>query len=407
LPGGRTVHVASEPRNDGGLTYLFDDVTERLALESRYNAAMRTQRGTLDTLREGVAVFGTDGRLKLFNPAFARFWRLSPIDLEREPHIDEVVRRCRMLYDDEATWQRLQRAVTSITDKRQRLEGLMKRPDDSVIAFAGLPLPDGSLLLTFVDVTDSARAERMLRERNEALVQADKLKTQFIGLVSYALRTPLNDIIGFSELLESPLVGQLNGRQRGYLQDIASSSRTLRAIIDDILDLASIDANAFELRLGQVRIDDVIRGATAAVEEQLTQKGIKLKTVSKLATDEFIADEHRVKQVLYNLLSNAIGFSKRGDTITLDSFREDGHIAFRVADQGIGIPPDEQESVFDRFVSRPQGSLHRGVGLGLSLVKSLVELHGGQVSLTSEPGRGTLVTVIFPTDPTKVLKRDG
>ena len=398
LPAGRTLHVTIEQRPDGGVSYLQDDVTEKLALESRYNAAMRMQRGTLDTLREGVAVFATDGRLSLFNPSFARLWKLNPNDLVREPHVEEVVRRCEVLFDDEATWSTIKRAVTSITGQRQRVQGSMQRPDNSVISYAGLPLPDGAMLLTFVDITDTARAAHMLRERNEALVQADRLKSQFISLVSYELRSPLQNIIGFSEFLESPRVGPLNPKQREYLQDIHGSSRTLLAIINDILDLTTIDAGALELKVGPVKAANVVQQAVAVAEERLSRSHIHLRTVIDPSASEFLADEHRVKQVLYNLLSNAIGFSKDGDTITIECRREGGEIAFSVSDQGIGIPPEEQTRVFDRFVSRSQGSRHRGAGLGLPIVKHLVELHGGSIALTSEPGKGTRVTARFPAD---------
>jgi signal transduction histidine kinase len=114
--------------------------------------------------------------------------------------------------------------------------------------------------------------------------------------------------------------------------------------------------------------------------------------------DEFVADEARVRQVLYNLLSNAIGFSNAGDTITISGWRQDGMMAFAVEDHGVGIPKEDQGRVLERFESRSQGSKHRGAGLGLSVVKSLVELHGGEMSLESEPGRGTRVTVLFPED---------
>jgi signal transduction histidine kinase len=396
LPEGGTVHVVAEQRPDGGVTYLYDDVTERLALESRHNAVVNVQRETLDHLREGVAVFSTDGRLRLSNPSFARIWRLNPADLERGPHIDEVIRRCRTLHDDEPTWARLKRAVTTLADERQRIEGQMSRPDDSIIAYAGLPLPDGAVLLTFIDITDSKRFERVLVERNEALETAARLKSQFISHVSYELRTPLTNIIGFSELLTSPRTGELNDKQREYLGDIGASSKTLLAIINDILDLATIDAGGFELKLAPVSAAQIIEGAIQGVRERLTRAKLKLDLRIAPGIDIFVADEQRVKQVLYNLLSNAIGFSEVGDTVTLTCARESAMIVFTVKDEGTGIPEEHQRQVFERFESRTQGSKHRGAGLGLALVKSLVELHGGDVTMVSAPGKGTEVRVRFP-----------
>jgi len=396
LLDGRTIHVVSAQRPDGGLTYLYDDATERFALESRYNAMIDAQRETLDSLKEGVAVFATDGRLKIFNSAFAQIWRLSRTTLGEGPHIDEIIGACNALYDDLPTWARISRAVTGISDRRQQVAGQMTRPDQSVIDFAVSPLPDGATLITFVDVTDTKRYEQTLLERNDALVAADRLKNHFISHVSYELRTPLTNIIGFSELLSSPRTGDLNGKQREYLNDISASSRTLLAIINDILDLATIDAGALELKLAPVRVASVVETAVLGVRDRANRARLNLDIRVAQDADEFVADEARVRQVLYNLLSNAIGFSKPSDTISISAWREAGMMAFAVEDKGVGIPKEQQQRVLERFESRSQGSKHRGAGLGLSIVKSLVELHGGSMSLESEPGRGTRVTVRFP-----------
>ena len=396
LLDGRTIHVVSAQRPDGGLTYLYDDVTERFALESRYNALIDAQRETLDNLKEGVAVFATDGRLKLFNSAFAQIWRLSRSTLGEGPHIDEIIAQCVDLYDDMPAWASISRAVTGISDRRQPLAAQMTRSDQAVIDFAVSPLPDGATLITFVNVTDTKRYEQTLIERNDALVAADRLKNQFISHVSYEMRTPLTNIIGFGELLSSPRTGELNRKQREYLSDIAASSRSLLAIINDILDLATIDAGALELKLAPVKVAAVIDTAVLGIRDRASRARLNLDI--RLAEDaqEFIADESRVRQVLYNLLSNAIGFSKPGATIGIKAWREAGMTAFMIEDSGVGIPKEQQSRVLERFESHSQGSKHRGAGLGLSIVKSLVELHGGSMSLDSEPGRGTRVTVRFP-----------
>lgn len=396
LPDGRMLHVISEQRPDGGLTYLYVDETARIALESSYNALISVQRETLDSLKEAVAVFATDGRLQLHNVAFERIWKLSRRTLAERPHIEELTQLARVLYDEPVTWAAIHRAVTSFTDQREPIEGQMVRPDASVIDYASTPLPDGATLLTFADVTDTKRYQRALEERNEALVVADRLKNQFIGHVSYELRTPLNSIIGFTELLESPLFGTLNPKQREYLGDISASSKTLLAIIDDILDLATIDAGSLELKLEPVAIREVIDSAVRGVSERAQREGLVLEIAIADDARELVADEARVRQVLYNLLSNAVGFSKAGDTVRLSCWRDDDHVIFMVEDEGVGIPFDQQSKVFERFESRSHGSNHRGAGLGLSIVKSLVELHGGEAALVSEPGHGTRVAVRFP-----------
>ncbi len=395
LPDGRTLHVIADSDGEAGVTYLYENVTERIGLESRYNALIQVQRETIETLREGVAVFAPNGRLRLYNEAFANIWQLNPLQLDGEPHIEDIISWCRPLYDAPEEWERTKAAVTAIVAERH-FESEFNRPDGSVLACAAMPLPDGGTLLTYVDVSDARRAERALIERAQALEEADRLKTAFISHVSYELRTPLTNIIGFSELLASPIAGPLTDRQLDYLNDIRLSGRTLLSIIDDILDLATIDAGTLDLKLSLVKVRDVIGQAVHGVEERLRQSNVKLKIGVEAGVDSFVADGRRVTQMLYNLLSNAIGFSEQDGRIALNCGQEDSMLAFTVEDQGVGIPEDYQQAVFNRFESRSHGSRHRGAGLGLSIVKSLAELHGGTVSLDSALGRGTRVKVLLP-----------
>ncbi|AHB49725.1 histidine kinase [Hyphomicrobium nitrativorans NL23] len=395
LPDGRRLHVMAAQRPDGGVTYLYEDETERLELESNFKQHIDVQTETLNALKEGVAVFATDGRLSLFNSAFASIWRLSPQQLSEHPHIDAFVRVAKVLFDEPAKWSEIVHIVTSF-DARDPVEGQMLRPDNSVIDYAAAPLPDGGTLLTFVDVTDSKRYERALIERNEALETADKLKNQFIGHISYELRTPLTNIIGFSELLANPIFGDLTSRQKDYLDDIAFSSKTLLQIIDDILDLATIDAGGLELKLETVDARALIDRAIGAVRERAARARLTLDIAIADDATTFMADPERTRQVLSNLLSNAVGFSKPEGVIHISCWREAGAMVFSVEDQGVGIPKEQQRRIFNRFESMSQGGKHRGAGLGLSIVKSLVDLHGGDMVLDSEPGRGTKVTVRFP-----------
>jgi len=396
LPDGRTIHVLIDRAQDGSQTFLYEDVTERLTQESRYNSLIQVQKETLDNLQEGVVVFASDGRLKLFNRAFARIWKLAPQTLSQQPHIDELIGQCRALLDDDAAWDEVKTAVTSIDDERRSIDGELARPDGSQLAYGSLPLPDGATLLTYVDITDAKRAERALIERNEALEAAGLLKSTFISHISYEMRVPLTNIIGFSELLATPAMGPLTDRQQDYLSDIRSSSDTLLAIINDILDLATIDAGALELRRTEVDLKEIVKTAVLGVRDSIQSAKLSLDVEIADAPDKFEADAQRVRQVLYNLLANAVGFSNEGGAILLTARRDNEMVAFTVRDQGAGIAPGDQEAVFERFESRAQGSKHRGAGLGLSIVKSLVELHGGDVTLDSALGEGTAVTVRFP-----------
>jgi signal transduction histidine kinase len=397
LPDGRTLRVVTTPNPEGGVIYLFDDVTERLALERRYDALIRVQGETLDNLTEAVAVFGSDGRLRLNNPVFARMWRLPAELLAGRPHIEAVSTASQPLHGDHPIWQRLRATITAI-DNREPVIGRIERPDGNVVDCATMPLPDGATLVTFQDVTDTVNVERALRERNEALETADKLKIDFVHHVSYELRSPLTNIIGFAHFLGDPVTGPLTEKQREYLSYITVSTNALLAIINNILDLATIDAGAMTLNLGAVDIRRTMDAAAEGVQDRLVKNGIRLEVRAAPDIGSFTADERRVRQSLFNLLANAVGFSPAGETVTFAAQRLKDAVVFSVTDRGPGIPADVKDKVFDWFETHSLGSRHRGTGLGLSLVRSFVELHGGSVTLESAVGRGTTVTCIFPIE---------
>ena len=395
LPDGRTVRVVTSPNPQGGVTYLFDDVTERLELVRRYDALIRVQTETLDNLAEAVAVFGSDGRLRLHNPAFAQMWRLAPEALSERPHIETVIEKCRPLYTDESLWQRLRGAITAI-EGRDSVTQRLELKSGSVVDLVTVPLPDGATLVTFLDVTDTINVERALRERNEALEQADALKVDFVHHVSYELRSPLTNIIGFAHFLGEPSTGPLTAKQAEYLGYINTSTNALLAIINDILDLATIDAGAMKLSLGPVDIRRTMNAAAEGIKDRLVKDDIALDIRAPADIGSFTADDRRVRQILFNLLANAVGFSPPGATVTMSAERRPDGIVFTVKDNGPGIAPEVQDRVFDWFESHSQGSRHRGAGLGLSIVRSFVELHGGEVTLESAVGQGTTVICRFP-----------
>jgi signal transduction histidine kinase len=398
LPDGRALRVVTSPNPKGGVTYLYDDATQSYALASQVNVITRVQGETLDALKEGVAVFGADGRMKLFNPVFAQMWRLDAVKLSDRPHIDEIARACKPLCQDPALWDGLRAMVVSLPEHRESRAVRIPRTDGLTLDCATLPLPDGATLLTSLDVTGGANVERALTERNQALVEAEKLRNDFVNHVSYELRTPLTNIIGFTQLLAAGGVGPLNPKQLEYAGFITNSSHALLAIIDDILDLASIDAGGLELRLESVDVAEAMKAAAAGVQDRLTEAAIELRIVATDGVGSLRADGRRVRQVLFNLLSNAINYSEPGQTVSLAAMRRGAEIVFKVSDRGRGIPPEMIDRVFDRFATYPNGSRQRGPGLGLSIVRAMVELHKGRVLIDTAPNEGTTVTCIFPVD---------
>jgi signal transduction histidine kinase/PAS domain-containing protein len=404
LPDGRTLSVSVSPHPLGGLIFVYEDVTDRLALERSYNTLIEVQRETLDNLFEGIAVFGSDGRLKLHNPAYRKIWALSETDLAGEPHIGEIVDKTRAFYDNGGDWPAIRQQVIGKITGQSESSGPLDRRDGSVLQLATVPLPDGNVLATCLDVTDTARVERALRERNEALETAQRLKSEFIANVSYELRTPLNAIIGFAEILANEYFGALSPRQLEYSRGILDSSQLLMSLINDILDLATIEAGYMALETGRVEVCDMLESVITLTRERARNQNLALTLHCPADMGMIEADERRLKQALFNLISNAIKFTPAGGSIRLEARRENEELVVAVADTGVGIPEADQERVFEKFERGNPQARESGAGLGLSLVKSLIELHGGSVAIESAPGSGTTIVCRLPASaPTAAL----
>ena len=327
LPDGRTLQLTVSPHPFGGLTFVYEDVSDRLALECSYNTLIQVQRATLDHLFEGIAVYGSDGRLKLNNPAFRAMWGLSEEDVAGEPHISEIVEKTRDFIDDRGDWAAVKGQIVAKVIAPGLTSGLLNRRDGSMLQVASVPLPDGEVLLTYLDVSDTARVERALRERNEALETAGRLKSEFIASVSHELRTPLNTVIGFAEILNNQYFGSLNSSQSEYCRGILDSSHQLMTLINDILDLATIEAGYMVLERSRVDIHGNAAAVVTLTQERARSRGleISLRCPSQIGAIE--ADERRLKQALFNLISNAIKFTPPGGAIGVEGRYSQGETA--------------------------------------------------------------------------------
>ncbi|MBT3334299.1 MAG: PAS domain-containing protein [Rhodospirillaceae bacterium] len=395
-PDGRVLRQVISPHPFGGLFFLEEDITDSLVLERSYNTLIAVQQETLDNLYEAVAVYGGDGRLKLANSAFARIWQLDETHLQGEPHVSEVVEAVRPTLRETSDWPELRDILIAQATARENISGRMRRRDGAVIDFASVALPDGNALFTYMDVTDSVNVETALMDRNEALEAADRLKSEFLANVSYELRTPLNVIIGFTEVLGNEFFGELNTRQKEYTVDILHSSNQLLDLINNILDLASVEAGQMDLEAGLFDVHEVLENVIALAREPASRQRLNVILDCPADFGAIEGDERRIKQVMYKLLSNALKFSDPGGQVTIGAQHLDGEIALYVADEGIGIDEADQTLVFEKFQRAASSDRQRSVGLGLSLVKNFVELHGGRVLLESAPGEGTRVTCFLP-----------
>ncbi len=386
----------------------FEDVTSRLALESSYNTLIAVQKETLDHLAEAVSVFGGDGRIKLWNPSYAEMWNLNPEDLEGEPHINRIIEKKKSFFAEDS-WESSKRSILSRALNNNvsptRLTCLDQDNKHTLIDIAAVPLPDGGVLVTYTDITSAVEIENALREKAQALEAAEQLKLDFLANVSYQLRTPLNSIMGFNDILNNEYFGPLNDKQKEYTADIQESSEKLLELINNILDLASLEAGFMTLERHDVDVKDMMDHVFDMVNEWARKDDIHVDYACPDDIGSLNADGSRLQQALLNIIRNAIAFTPENGTISLSASADKNAMHFTVSDTGKGISNEDKSRIFEPF-ERAQGQKKQrlnksGAGIGLSLVQRIAEAHNGHVGLESEEGQGTTVTLTIPMTSTK------
>jgi len=261
-----------------------------------------------------------------------------------------------------------------------------------------------NLLQTFATQSalaiQNARLFREIEEKGRQIETANRHKSEFLANMSHELRTPLNAIIGFSEVLGERMFGELNEKQAEYTDDILSSGRHLLSLINDILDLSKVEAGRMELELTKFDLPMAIDNALTLIRERASRHGIRLHHSVDERLGELTGDERKIKQILLNLLSNAVKFTPEGGRVDVDAVSSDGVVEISVSDTGIGIAPQDQETIFEEFrqVGTDYAQKREGTGLGLTLTRKFVELHGGKIWVESELGRGSRFIFTLPID---------
>jgi signal transduction histidine kinase len=262
-----------------------------------------------------------------------------------------------------------------------------------------------NLLQTFATQSalaiQNARLFREIEEKSRQIEAANRHKSEFLANMSHELRTPLNAIIGFSEVLGERMFGELNEKQAEYTDDILSSGRHLLSLINEILDLSKVEAGRMELEVATFDLPLAIDNARTFVRERATKHGINLDVTIDERLGDFVGDERKIKQILLNLLSNAVKFTPEGGRIGIKASQADGSVEISVSDTGIGISPADQTKIFEEFRQVGGDYAHKkeGTGLGLTLAKKFVELHGGKIWVESEVGKGSTFTFTLPMNP--------
>ncbi len=372
---------------DGGSIYEYDEETEEFHLRATQNLAMEfvdLLRSTRIHKGEGAV-----GRMAItFEPT-------QIPDIERDPMYQSRLR--------EAALREGYHALLAVPLLREnRIIGALIVNRKAPGEFA----PDViELLRTFAAQSalaiQNARLFQELEEKSRQLEIADRLKSEFLASMSHELRTPLNAVIGFSEVLLDRMFGELNPKQDEYLQDILTSGRHLLSLINDILDLAKIEAGRMELDVTDFHLPQAIDNSITLVRERAARRAITLAVEVDPRLGEIKGDERKVKQVLLNLLSNAIKFTPEGGQVRVQAGLTNGFAEISVTDTGVGIAPEDHEAVFEEFrqVGSDYAKKHEGTGLGLTLSRRFVELHGGKIWVKSQVGQGATFTFTLPVKP--------
>ena len=379
-------------------------IDRRLArLAQRETAALQRFRALVQNSSDIIVLFDRDGNLVYASPSAMQASGLSMHDILAGDYLRliDADERIRLLGVLQCLRHRAGASVRGSFSLHRR-DGSRRRfemiatnmHDDPAVA---------ALVMNLRDVTEQAETTSALLAAKEEAELANRSKSQFLATMSHELRTPLNAIIGFSELMEQELLGPVgNDHYRGYVRDIGESGRLLLHVIDDILDIARIENGAVKLTEDTVAVGNLVEGVLRLVRVRASESETTLEVDLPDGLPDVVVDQSKMKQVLLNLLSNALKFGAGGPVGVSGAVRSDGGVTLSVADRGIGMTADEIHQAFRAFV-QVDASLarrHQGIGLGLPIARSLTELHGGRLRLAGAPGEGITATVELPPERT-------
>jgi signal transduction histidine kinase len=392
--GTTHLRVVAQPLPEGGLLLIFEDQTQQLELQREHGEMQQVRTATLDSLAEAVAVFGK-GRLQLWNRKFRQVWGFEDGFLDGHPQIATIVKAAGGKLVNAARAEIIGDLIRLAAKDRQQRGSSITFANGRHFDIAAVPLPDGNALVTMLDTTDRQRVERALRDRNEALEAADRVRTAFVANMSYELRTPLTSIKGFGEMLQGGFAGKLSADGKEYVEAILMSVDRLGGLIDDVLDLTQSEGQPIERETVDVEL--AATSAADAIAPLAKGKAIELVIEDAGTAGVVQGDARRIRQTVEHLLRHAVSHTPEGGRVLLHLDGNARVARVIVSDDGPGMPPEAVARAFDRFaqVGTSRGG-DRALGLGLPLAKQFVEAHGGRIELISEPGQGTLVTVELP-----------
>jgi len=396
LRDGVHIRVVAQPLPDGSLLIVFEDRTEQIQLSSARDTLLRVRTATFDNLFEAIAVFAADGRLHIWNTRFRDIWGLQDEQLGSHPRIDDLMHLVADRLSKPQQAGLVRQLIHAATNERRQRGGRIAFADGRHFEFAAIPLPDGNALFVMLDVTDSRRIEQALLERNVALEETDRLKTTFVSNISYELRTPLTSIAGFAEMMMGGYAGTLSDRAIEYVQAIMDSTERLSQLISNVLDLTQDAAGAMPIERHALEVAPVLHGGAERFAAAAAEANIELVVNADPSLGGMDGDERRISQAIDQLMENAIHYTGQGGRVLLHGDGTPGHVRIVVSDDGPGMDESTRANVLDMFSRLSQRNQKETDGLGLLIVRRIVDAHGGTLSILSEPGAGTAVTMEFP-----------
>lgn len=397
LPGGMHLRIVAQPMPDGGLVMIAEDRTEQLALSATRDTLLRTRTATLDSLIEALAIFAPDGSVQLWNRSFAGTWGLSGEFLDTHPGAEDLLAAIGSNLDDPYEAEAIGAVVRAATLDRKEKQGQVALADGRTLRFAGAPLPDGNGLLTVLDITDSQKAERALRERAQALEDADAVKARFLANMSYEFRTPLTTIGGYAELLASGAAGDVNDQAAEYVDAILTSVERLSEQVENVLDLSQTEAGLMPITKEDVDLLPFLTGLVRDRETAIVKAGIGLDLKGRRGRI-VDADPRQLGRAVGNLIDNAIAGTPQGGKITIEIQKpgrgEEWRGRIIIQDDGRGMPRSKLERIMGASPSGEDNG--ESQGLGIRLAHQLVAAHGGTLELDSQEGVGTIAVITLP-----------
>jgi PAS domain S-box-containing protein len=391
----RYIHSAAEYFAERNVVVgMIQDITERKEAERRIVEEVTRRRLLIENSNDGIIILNKNGKILEANKKYVEMTGYTPDELLKM-HVWEL----------DAKWTRKEMIYffKNYEERPQYIETTIRRKDGDFVDVeisSSMENINGEILIFSVcrDITERKETEMALFRAKALAEESDQIKSEFIANMSHELRTPLNSVIGFSQVLNDKIFGDLNEKQSHYVSNILNSGTHLLKLINDILDVSKIESGNMEFYPEPMNMPEVLEEITVLMEPLIKEKHIDFKTNIELGNTEVNADKTKIKQILYNLLSNAIKFTPEYGKVWVDSKVVNDKIQISVSDNGIGIALEQQSAIFDPFkqVSSSNNRTHGGTGLGLAIVKYYVEMHSGEISVKSDVGKGSKFMFTIP-----------